>query len=80
MAYKQAQQRKKRLLSVYRQTKNHCIRGVAYDADRGFYYKYTVADRGRGKALRKMYNRRLRRTNIEVGNFRELVKGHLDCF
>ena len=70
MSYIQAQQRKKHLLKTYRCTKNSCGGGVAYNADKGFYYKYTVAKHGRARQLRKVSNKKIRTMPIDtIGNF-----------
>lgn len=62
MAYKQAQNRKKRLLKTYRETKNGYGSGVWYDERRGFYYKYSASNTpGYTKSLKRASNRKVRR-------------------
>lgn len=72
MAYKQARNRKKRLLKTYHEvegTRKHCTgSGVWYDEDRGFYYKYTSSNTpGYAKMLRRISNKKVRKTT-DVGN------------
>ena len=67
MAYKQAQNRRKRLLKTYRQIEDmrkHCTgSGVWYDDERGFYYKYTASKTpGYAKSLRKYGNKKVRQS------------------
>lgn len=60
--YKQAQNRRKRLVKTYKATKNSYGSGVWYDEDRGFYYKYTASNTpGYAKALRKIGNKKVRK-------------------
>ena len=67
MAYKQANNRNKRLLKTYREIeymrKHYTGSGVWYDEDRGFFYKYTASNTpGYAKALRKISNKKVRKT------------------
>ena len=71
-AYKQAQNRKKRLLKTYHEVegmKSHITgSGVWYDEARGFYYKYTASNTpGYAKMLRRISNKKIRRS-VDVGN------------
>ena len=71
MAYKQAQNRKKRLLKTYHEVedmKSHSTgSGVWYDEDRGFYYKYTASNTpGYAKMLRRIGNKKVRKS-ADVG-------------
>jgi hypothetical protein len=68
MAYKQAANRKKRLLKTYRETRNSYGSGVWFDEERGIYRKYTASNTpGYAKAIRKAGNKKFRRTK-NVGN------------
>ena len=75
MAYKQAQNRKKRLLKTYQETKNSYGSGVWFDSDRGFYYKYTASNTpGYAKSLRRVGNKKVRksRDNCNFGTYKKL--------
>ena len=61
MAYKQAQNRKKRLYKTYRQTRNSCRGGVWFDDSKGYYRKYYISNPGAAKFLRKCSNKKVRR-------------------
>jgi hypothetical protein len=68
MAYKQAQNRKKRLLKTYRETKNCYGGGVWLDEDTGRYRKYTASNTpGYAKSLRKICNKKVRKAK-DIGN------------
>ena len=72
MAYKQAQNRRKRLLRTYHEVesiKSHSTgSGVWYDDDRGFYYKYTASNApGYAKMLRRISNKKVRKA-VDVGS------------
>ncbi len=68
MAYKQAQNRKKKLLRTYNKTKCSYGSGVWFNEERGFYYKYTASNTpGYAKSLRRVGNKKVRKA-IEVGN------------
>lgn len=72
MAYKQAKNRKKKLLKTYREIasmKSHCSgSGVWFDEDRGFYYKYTASNTpGYAKQLRRISNKKVRKS-LDTGN------------
>lgn len=72
MAYKQARERKKRLLKTYREIegmgKHYTGSGVWYDDNRGFYYKYTVSNTpGYAKMLRRISNKKVRKAK-DLGN------------
>lgn len=63
MGYKQAQNRKKRLIKTYNKTKTSYGSGVWYDADRGFYYKYYASNTpGYTKTLKRRSNKKIRRS------------------
>lgn len=69
MAYKQARARRKKLLKTYNETKYAYGAGVAFDEERGFYYKYTPSNTpGYAKSLRKYSNKRVRKAD-DIGNF-----------
>lgn len=62
MAYKQAQNRKKRLMKTYRQTKHKYGPGVWFNEDTGRYIKCSASNTpGYTKALRRVSNRKVRR-------------------
>ena len=66
--YKQAQQRRKRLIKTYEATKHGYGSGVWYEEDRGFYYKYYASNTpGYAKALRKISNKKVRKA-LDVGS------------
>lgn len=68
MAYKQAQNRKKRLLKTYRQTKTNYGAGVFFDEDKGRYIRYYPSNTpGYTKTLKKISNRKVRHAK-EVGS------------
>lgn len=68
MAYKQAINRRKKLVRTYEETKNSYGSGVWYDEDRGFYYKYTASNTpGYAKLLRRISNKKVRQA-ADVGN------------
>lgn len=69
MAYKQSQNRKKRLLRTYRKTCRGYGGGVWFDEDKGRFIKYSGSNTpGYTKFLRKMSNKKVRKT-ADVGNF-----------
>lgn len=66
--YKQAQNRRKHLEKTYEQTKNSYGAGVAYNEERGFYYKYPASNTpGYTKLLRRISNKKVRKS-VDVGN------------
>ena len=70
--YKQAKNRKKKLLKVYHEIENRKKHstgsGVWYDDERGFYYKYTASNTpGYAKQLRRISNKKVRKA-IDPGN------------
>ena len=72
MAYKQARDRKKRLLKTYREIecmRKHCTgSGVWYDDERGFYYKYTASNTpGYAKMLKRISNKKVRKS-VDIGS------------
>lgn len=68
MAYKQAQNRKKRLLRTFNKTKNSYGSGVWFNDERGFYYKYTASNTpGYAKMLRRVSNKKVRKS-AEIGS------------
>ena len=73
MAYKQAKNRRKKLLKTYHEVegmrKHYTGSGVWYDEDRGFYYKYTASNTpGYAKRLRRISNKRVRKT-ADIGSY-----------
>ena len=73
MAYKQATNRKKRLVKTYNEVKGmrkHCTgSGVWIDDDRGFYYKYTASNTpGYAKMLRRISNKKVRKA-ADIGMY-----------
>lgn len=69
MAYKQAQNRKKRLMRTYNQTKHSTRGGVWFDEDTGRYIKYAASNTpGYSKTLRRVSNRKLRHSDITYRN------------
>lgn len=67
MAYKQAKNRRKRLVKTYEETKHSYGSGVWYDEDRGRYIKYTASNTpGYAKQLRRIGNKKVRKA-AEVG-------------
>lgn len=69
MAYKQSQNRKKRLLKTYRETKNAYGSGVWFNERKGRYVKYTASNTpGYTKFLRRLSNRKVRRAK-DIGNY-----------
>jgi hypothetical protein len=73
MAYKQARNRRKRLIKTYNKIegmgRHYTGSGVWYDEDRGFYYKYTASNTpGYAKALRKIGNKKVRKAP-DIGNY-----------
>jgi hypothetical protein len=80
MAYKQAKNRRKRLLKTYHEIeymRKHCTgSGVWYDEDRGFYYKYTASNTpGYAKMLRRISNKKVRKL-FDVGNHGDYRKSY----
>lgn len=74
MAYKQAQNRKKRLLKTYNETKYNYGSGVYYDKSSGRYIKYTASNTpGYAKSLRRLSNKKVRK-NLNIGNFANYKK------
>jgi hypothetical protein len=72
MAYKQAKNRKKKLLKTYHEIESmrkHCTgSGVWYNEDRGFYYKFTASNTpGYAKMLRRISNKKVRKS-VDIGN------------
>lgn len=79
MAYKQAQNRRKKLMKTYSQIKGMRKHlhpgGVWYDEERGFFYKYTASNTpGYTKLLRKQSNKKIRQStdNLSHGDYRKL--------
>ena len=75
MAYKQASNRRKKLVKTYEETKNSYGSGVWYDDERGFYYKYTASNTpGYAKSLRRISNKKVRKSPLILshGNYRRL--------
>jgi hypothetical protein len=69
MAYKQAANRKKRLLKTYRETRNSYGSGVWFDEERGIYRKYTASNTpGYAKLLRRIGNKRIRQSKDIFNN------------
>ena len=71
--YKQAKNRRKKLLKVYREIENRKKHstgsGVWLDEDRGFYYKYTASNTpGYAKMLRRISNKKVRKSE-DVGSY-----------
>ena len=74
MAYKQARNRRKKLVKTYEETKNSYGSGVWYDEDRGMYKKYTASNTpGYAKSLRRTGNKKVRQSK-EVHNHGEYRK------
>lgn len=72
MAYKQARNRKKKLLKTFREVesmrKHYSGSGVWFDEDRGFYYKFTASNTpGYAKMLRRISNKKVRKM-ADVGS------------
>jgi hypothetical protein len=68
MAYKQARNRRKKLIRTYEETKNNYGSGVWFNEDKGFYVKYTASNTpGYAKQLRRICNKKVRKS-AEVGN------------
>jgi hypothetical protein len=79
MAYKQAQNRRKKLVKTYKEIegmrKHYTGSGVWYDEDRGFYYKYTASNTpGYAKYLRRRTNKKLRQSKdtLNHGEYRRV--------
>lgn len=75
MAYKQAQNRKKKLLKTFEETKNSYGAGVWYDEKRGYYYKYSASNTpGLAKSFRKAGNKKVRHSkeNLQHGDYRKV--------
>lgn len=61
MAYKQAQNRRKKLMKTYEETKNCYGSGVWFNDEKGFYIKCTASNTpGYAKYLRRVGNRKVR--------------------
>lgn len=80
MAYKQVQNRRKKLLKTYKQIKgmrkHYTGSGVWYDEDRGFYFKYTASNTpGYAKMLRRISNKRVRKS-ADIGNHGDYRKSY----
>ena len=68
MAYKQARNRRRRLVKTYSETKNCYGSGVWFDEDKNRYIKCTASNTpGYTKLLKRISNKKVRKT-IEVGN------------
>ena len=81
MAYKQARNRKKRLMKTYRKmpVRKYSAAGVWVDKDSGRYIKYSASNTpGYTKFLRRASNRKVRRaTDIyRYGSYKKLY----DCW
>jgi hypothetical protein len=69
MAYKQAKNRRKRLVKTYEETKHKYGSGIWYDEDRGRYIRCTASNTpGYAKILRRICNKKVRKS-ADVGNF-----------
>lgn len=63
MAWKQAQNRKKRLLKLYNETKNSYGAGAWFDEKAGCYRRYSACRTpGYTKYLRRLSNRKVRKS------------------
>ena len=68
MAYKQARNRRKKLVKTYEETKTKCCAGVWYDEERNRYIKFTASNTpGYTKQLRRISNKKVRKA-ADVGN------------
>ena len=68
MAYKQAENRRKKLVRTYNETKNHYGSGVWFDEDRNRYIKCSASNTsGYAKQLRRISNKKVRKSS-DVGN------------
>ena len=79
MAYKQAQNRKKRLQKTYNEVKamkgHYTAAGVWIDEDRGFLYRYSPSNTpGYAKLLRKQGNKKVRKSKdvLKHGDYRRI--------
>lgn len=69
MAYKQAMNRRKKLVKTYEETKNSYGSGVWYDEKRGCYRRCTASNTpGYAKWLRHISNKHVRK-DANVGNY-----------
>ena len=70
MAYKQAQNRHKKLVKTYEETKYNFVgSGVGFDNDRGFYYRYAISNTpGYTKMIRRVSNKKVRKS-ADIGNY-----------
>lgn len=69
MAYKQAMNRRRRLIRTYNETKNCYGSGVWYDEDKGRYIKSTASNTpGYAKLLRKYGNKKVRQSKDTFNN------------
>ena len=68
MAYKQARNRRKRLIKTYNETKTKCCSGVWFDEDRGRYIKFTASNTpGYTKLLKRISNKKVRKA-ADIGD------------
>jgi hypothetical protein len=69
MAYKQAENRRKKLAKTYEETKNSYGSGVWFDEVKNRYIKYTASNTpGYTKLLKRISNKKVRKTE-DIGNF-----------
>ena len=78
MAYKQSENRRRKLMKTYKQIrgqgKHYSGSGVWIDEDRGFLYKFTASNTpGYAKLLRRTSNKKVRQSK-EVHNHGEYRK------
>ncbi len=69
MAYKQARNRRKKLIKTYEETKNNYCSGVWFNEDKNYYVKYTASNTpGYAKMLRRISNKKVRKST-DIGNY-----------
>lgn len=82
MSWRECQERKRRLIKCYRQTKTHYARGVWYDEETGRYYKYQLSSRpySRMRYFKNYSNRLIRRRKLNDNVDRTTLKKEFDLW
>lgn len=69
MGYRNSQERKRRLIKLYNETKNSYGSGAYFDDEKKRYIQYSVSNsRGRSSYLKKVSNKKVRRTRNNFSN------------
>lgn len=82
MSWKECQERKRRLLKLYNQTKTYYGKGVWYDEDTNRYYRYYLSNRpySRARYFKNYSNRLIRRRKLNDSVTGQTLKKEFDLW